>query len=184
MLESFSMTWRQFRMTKVARLLLAASLIAIVVAGCGKEKKTDEQEAFSFTIYPGSRYLAPLTDLWKQAGRVLRAVVRLQQSRARCHEQPQLRETAGVLPLRRSGGRRCGHRPRDAEDGREGRCHQSGRHLPRRGDRSEAEPSARNDSAPVFRRLDVADGRPHADHDVAVMPTSRRALIAGLGLIG
>ena len=59
-------------MTKVARLLLAASLIAIVVAGCGKEKKTAEQEAFSFTIYPGSRYLAQLTDLWKQAHRVLK----------------------------------------------------------------------------------------------------------------
>src|SRR5258706_4827042 len=70
-----SMTWRQFRMTKVARLLLVASIIALVaffVAGCGKEKKTDEQEAFSFTIYPGSRYLAQLTDLWKQARRVLK----------------------------------------------------------------------------------------------------------------
>jgi hypothetical protein len=62
-------------MTKVARLLLAASLIALIaffVAGCGKEKKTDEQEAFSFTIYPGSRYLAQLTDLWKQARRVIK----------------------------------------------------------------------------------------------------------------
>src|SRR4051812_45573689 len=62
-------------MSRTTRLLLAASLIALIaffVAGCGKEKKTDEQEAFSFTIYPGSRYLAQLTDLWKQARRVLK----------------------------------------------------------------------------------------------------------------
>jgi hypothetical protein len=60
-------------MSKVSRLLLVAALLAVVAAGCGKEKKNNEaseQDAFSFTIYPGARYLAPLTDLWKQARKV------------------------------------------------------------------------------------------------------------------
>ena len=59
-------------MVRVSRLLLVAALVALVVAGCGKEKKEAEPEAFSFTIYPGSRYLAQLTDLWKQAHRVIK----------------------------------------------------------------------------------------------------------------
>lgn len=60
-------------MSRTTRLLLVTALVALVVAGCGKEKKgdTNEPEAFSFTIYPGSRYLAQLTDLWKQARRIL-----------------------------------------------------------------------------------------------------------------
>jgi hypothetical protein len=60
-------------MSRTTRLLLVAALVALVVAGCGKEKKNEsnEPESFSFTIYPGSRYLAQLTDLWKQARRVL-----------------------------------------------------------------------------------------------------------------
>jgi hypothetical protein len=60
-------------MSRTTRLLLVAALVALVVAGCGKEKKNEsnEPESFAFTIYPGSRYLAQLTDLWKQARRVL-----------------------------------------------------------------------------------------------------------------
>jgi hypothetical protein len=61
-------------MSRVSRLMLVAALVALVVAGCGKEKKTTgstEPEAFSFTIYPGARYLAPLTDLWKRAHKVM-----------------------------------------------------------------------------------------------------------------
>ena len=60
-------------MSKVSRLLLVTALVALVVAGCGKEKKNNESsepEAFSFTIYPGARYLAPLTDVWKRARKV------------------------------------------------------------------------------------------------------------------
>jgi hypothetical protein len=59
-------------MSNVSRLLLVAALVAVVAAGCGKEKKNEstEPEAFSFTIYPGARYLAPLTDLWKQAHKI------------------------------------------------------------------------------------------------------------------
>jgi len=60
-------------MSRTTRLLLVAALLALFVAGCGKEKKngSNEPEAFAFTIYPGSRYLAQLTDLWKQAHRIL-----------------------------------------------------------------------------------------------------------------
>jgi ABC-type glycerol-3-phosphate transport system substrate-binding protein len=55
-------------MKRSTRLLAAAMLVALVAAGCGKEKKeSTEPESFAFTIYPGSRYLAQLTDLWKQA---------------------------------------------------------------------------------------------------------------------
>jgi hypothetical protein len=64
-------------MPKVSRFLLATTVVALAVtalttAGCGKEKKNEstEPEAFSFTIYPGSRYLAQLTDLWKQARKI------------------------------------------------------------------------------------------------------------------
>ena len=65
-------------MNKTTRLLAAAMLVALsislMLAGCGKEKKNEstEPESFAFTIYPGSRYLAQLTDLWKQARKVLR----------------------------------------------------------------------------------------------------------------
>lgn len=60
-------------MVRVSRLLLVAAIIALAVAGCGKEKKEgNEQEAFSFTIYPGSRSLAQLTDLWKRAHKVIK----------------------------------------------------------------------------------------------------------------
>jgi hypothetical protein len=58
-------------MKRSTRLLAAAMLVALVAAGCGKEKKeSTEPESFAFTIYPGSRYLAQLTDLWKQARKV------------------------------------------------------------------------------------------------------------------
>ncbi len=60
-------------MSRTSRLLLAAALTAIIiVAGCGKEKKATEPEAFAFTIYPGSRYLAQLTEVRKQAQKVIK----------------------------------------------------------------------------------------------------------------
>ena len=61
-------------MTRTSRLLAAAVLIALIAAGCSKEKKNEsnEPESFAFTIYPGSRYLAQLTDVWKQAHKVMR----------------------------------------------------------------------------------------------------------------
>jgi hypothetical protein len=52
-------------------LLLVAALAALVASGCGKEKKeSTEPESFSFTIFPGARYLAQLTETTKQARKV------------------------------------------------------------------------------------------------------------------
>jgi hypothetical protein len=59
-------------MSRTTRLLLVAALVALVVAGCGKEKKENDQESFAFVYYPGARYLAQLTELWKQAHRVIK----------------------------------------------------------------------------------------------------------------
>ena len=56
-------------MSKVSRALAVALLIAAAFAGCRREKGAPpaEQEAFAFTVYPGARYLAQLTELAKQA---------------------------------------------------------------------------------------------------------------------
>jgi hypothetical protein len=51
---------------------LVALSLSLMLAGCGKETKENESEAFSFTIYPGSRYLSQLTDLWKKAHKVIK----------------------------------------------------------------------------------------------------------------
>ena len=45
-------------------------LVTTAFAGCRKEEKSvapKEQPAFTFTVYPGARYLAPLTELDKRA---------------------------------------------------------------------------------------------------------------------
>ena len=54
------------RMRKLNCLLLLA---VVVFAACKGEKKPESNEptTFQFTIYPGSRYLPQLTELWKQA---------------------------------------------------------------------------------------------------------------------
>lgn len=56
--------------SKTLRLLAALTIALLPVAGC-KHEKTNEPEAFAFVVYPGSRYLAQLTDLFKQAHKVL-----------------------------------------------------------------------------------------------------------------
>src|SRR3954463_10835356 len=43
-----SMTWRQLSMKRSTRLVAAAMLIALVAAGCGKEKKNESTEPESF----------------------------------------------------------------------------------------------------------------------------------------
>jgi hypothetical protein len=48
--------------------MLVVSLIAI---GCHKEKEENEEEAFSFVVYPGAKYLPHLTELTKQAHKVI-----------------------------------------------------------------------------------------------------------------
>src|SRR5438270_14750 len=49
------------------------STAAVALAGCKKEKgqAAEEPEAFAFTVYPGSQYLAPLTELDKKANALM-----------------------------------------------------------------------------------------------------------------
>ena len=60
-------------MRNVSRWLLPVLLIAAALAGCGKEKTAEETQpaGFSFTVYPGARYLAQLTEMVKQAHKVI-----------------------------------------------------------------------------------------------------------------
>jgi len=51
------------------RLLVALALV-LALAAC-KGEKAKEEESFSFVVYPGSRYLPQLTDLTKQAHKVI-----------------------------------------------------------------------------------------------------------------
>lgn len=59
-------------MKRPSRLLVAAALAALVAAGCGgkENKQSSEPESFAFTIYPGARYLAQLTEMTKQARKI------------------------------------------------------------------------------------------------------------------
>jgi hypothetical protein len=64
-----------FPMSRKTRLLLLAPLVAaLFLSGCGKEKteSSNEPASFTFTIYPGSRYLAQLTEMTKQAHKTLK----------------------------------------------------------------------------------------------------------------
>jgi hypothetical protein len=58
---------------KLARLPLYALLAAsLVFAACkGDEEEYAEPEAFSFVIYPGSRYLGQLTEKTKEAHKIM-----------------------------------------------------------------------------------------------------------------
>jgi hypothetical protein len=59
---------------KTRLLLLALLVVALAVTGCRKEKEeaSNEPASFTFTIYPGSRYLTQLTELTKQAHKTLK----------------------------------------------------------------------------------------------------------------
>lgn len=59
-------------MSKLSRLMLALLVVSLAVLGCGKEKEEDEADSFSFVVYPNARYLPQLTDLTKQAHKVLK----------------------------------------------------------------------------------------------------------------
>ena len=59
-------------MPNYPRLFLAALLIAAsILAACRGEEEYAEPEAFSFVVYPGSRYLGQLTEATKQAHKTL-----------------------------------------------------------------------------------------------------------------
>ena len=58
-------------MSSTTRSLLSALLVlTALVGGCGKEEFA-EPEAFSFVVYPGSRYLGQLTEATKNAHRIV-----------------------------------------------------------------------------------------------------------------
>ena len=59
-------------MLKQSRYLLAALLVAATVLSCSGENDANEPETFSFVVYPGARYLQPLTDMTKQAHKLLK----------------------------------------------------------------------------------------------------------------
>jgi hypothetical protein len=58
---------------KNVRIMLAAAMALTLVAGCQKnETAAPEAEAFSFVIYPNSRYLGQITEMTKQAHKTAR----------------------------------------------------------------------------------------------------------------
>ncbi len=57
-------------MSKISRLLLVLLLVSTAVLGCRKEKSAEE--AFRFVVYPGARYLPHLTELTKQAHKIIK----------------------------------------------------------------------------------------------------------------
>jgi hypothetical protein len=47
-------------------------LMTALLAGCSREKGAEGEDAFSFVVYPGAQYLPHLTELTKQAHKVLK----------------------------------------------------------------------------------------------------------------
>ena len=59
-------------MSSHKRNLLAALLVlTAILAGCKGKEEAAEPEAFSFVVYPGSRYLGQLTETTKNAHRTM-----------------------------------------------------------------------------------------------------------------
>ncbi len=58
-------------MRKWFLVLVIVIVAGTVIWGCNRENGENETEAFSFVVYPGSRYLADLTELTKRAHKVL-----------------------------------------------------------------------------------------------------------------
>ena len=53
-------------------LIIAGVVLLSIVAGCSREDDYSEPEAFSFVVYPGSRYLGQLSEVTKQAHKILK----------------------------------------------------------------------------------------------------------------
>ncbi|MGZ7079211.1 MAG: hypothetical protein ACXVJT_07355 [Thermoanaerobaculia bacterium] len=58
-------------MRKCFKVLAVVMIAGAVIFGCNKENGENDTEAFSFVVYPGSRYLPDLTELTKRAHKVL-----------------------------------------------------------------------------------------------------------------
>lgn len=52
-------------------LIAGIVLLVVLAAGCAREDQYAEPESFSFVHYPGSRYLGELTELTRQAHRLV-----------------------------------------------------------------------------------------------------------------
>jgi hypothetical protein len=59
-------------MSKFSRVLLVILIVSLAAFGCHKEKDEGEEDQFSFVVYPGARYLPHLTELTKQAHKVIK----------------------------------------------------------------------------------------------------------------
>src|SRR6184192_3823993 len=61
-------------MNKCIRVAAILMVLTATLPGCRREKKSASEEpaTFTFTVYPGSRYLAPLTELDKRAAATLK----------------------------------------------------------------------------------------------------------------
>jgi hypothetical protein len=61
-------------MSKFLRVAAILMVLIAILPGCRKEKKnaSEEPSTFTFTVYPGSHYLAQLTELHKRASAVLK----------------------------------------------------------------------------------------------------------------
>ena len=58
-------------MTRLSRSIPVLLLVALAIAGCGRENSADS-EPFKFVMYPGARLLPRLTEATKQAYRIIR----------------------------------------------------------------------------------------------------------------
>ena len=61
---------RHFR-NLLSVLMLLTALLTALLAGCKGKEEFAEPEAFSFVVYPGSRYLGQLTEATRNAHRAL-----------------------------------------------------------------------------------------------------------------
>jgi hypothetical protein len=62
----------QIPMSKWTRCVPLALVALMAIVGCkGKETQSNEPESFSFVVYPGSRYLAQLTEVTKNAHKII-----------------------------------------------------------------------------------------------------------------
>jgi len=59
-------------MRTFSRPLAIVLIAAAAFIGCSKEKPTSEGTTFAFVVYPGAKYLSQLTDLFKQAHKVIK----------------------------------------------------------------------------------------------------------------
>jgi hypothetical protein len=58
-------------MTRFTRSIVVLLLVAAAVAGCSREKGAAE-DSFKFEVYPAARYLPQLTEVTKQAYRIIK----------------------------------------------------------------------------------------------------------------